>query len=230
MSSRHLGSNRITVSENASPHLSTSASRREFLKTVTVAGAGFALAGRQLLAQVGPPSTLGRIDVHHHMSPNFFVKPGAAAGGANSAISNWTPAVSLDVMDKAGVQTAMLSPAQGFVRDTYSDKSEQARTLARQNNDAGAKAVSDHTSRFGLFAALPLPDTDGSLKEIEYSLGTLKADGFGLFTSYLDKYAGDPAFAPVFDELNRRKAVVFFHPAHNTLLPQHPRAVGNDRL
>lgn len=224
MSHRESKRHHLSVSENVPPQACTS--RREFLKTVTVAGAGAALAGTRLFAQVGLPPALGRIDVHHHMSPNFFVKPSEGAGGAMSAMSSWTPAVSLDVMDKAGVQTAILSPAQGFVRDTYSDKSEQARTLARQNNDAGAKAVSDHPKRFGLFAALPLPDTDGSLKEIEYSFGTLKADGIGLFTSYLDKYAGDPAFAPVFDELNRRKAVVFFHPAHNTCCRNIPAQSG----
>jgi predicted TIM-barrel fold metal-dependent hydrolase len=116
-------------------------------------------------------------------------------------------------MDKHGIATAMLSPVQRLVLDSMSDRTERARSLTRQSNEFGARVVRDSPGRFGLFAALPLPDQDGSLKEIEYAFDTLKADGIALWTSYLDKWPGDPAFERVFEELNRRSAVVFFHPA-----------------
>ena len=84
--------------------------------------------------------------------------------------------------------------------------------LARACNEFGAKLVQAHPTRFGLFATLPLPDVDASLKEIAYAYDTLKADGIGLLTSYDDVWLGNKAFRPVMEELNRRKAVVAVHP------------------
>ena len=72
--------------------------------------------------------------------------------------------------------------------------------------------MQDHPGRFGMFAALPLTDVEASLREIEFGLDVLKADGVAVFTSYGDIWLGDPTFEPVMAELNRRKAVIYTHP------------------
>jgi len=150
-----------------------------------------------------------RIDVHHHLSPPTYVAAANANHVGEAPMRNWTVDKSLDDMDKAGVATAMLSittPGVNFIAG------EPARGLSRECNEYAAKLIADHPGRFGSFAMVPLTDTDGALREIEYALGTLKADGIGLLTSYGDKWLGHPSFLPVMDELNRRKALVYTHP------------------
>ncbi len=197
------------------------ASRRKFLRALALAGASAILpgivAGEGLFAQTISPSVrpmLGRIDVHHHLFPPFYVEAMKDQLAANGfTVRQWSPAISLDIMDKHGIATAFVSPVQRLVMDSQSHRDEKGRMLARKSNEYGAQMVRDYPTRFGNFAALPLPDTDGSLKEIAYSLDVLKADGIALWTSYEDKWLGDPSFAPVYEELNRRNAIVFVHPA-----------------
>jgi 6-methylsalicylate decarboxylase len=152
-----------------------------------------------------------RIDVHHHLFPPPFVAQLAGQEHylARGVASRWTPQVSIEDMDAAGVGTAIVSiTAPGF---EALDGAPLAR-IARECNDYAALMVRDHPGRFGCFAALPLPDVDASLREIAYALDVLKADGIGLLTSYRNRWLGDPAFAPVMDELHRRRSVVYVHP------------------
>ena len=188
-------------------------SRRRFLKALAVAGASAVLPASGLLGQTmsgGNRVVTGRIDVHHHLYPPDYMK---AVG--ISMPRTWTPQTSLDKMDAAGIATSILSPVQVVVKDTMSGKDQKTRDLVRMNNEYTAKCVRDNPKRFGSFAALPMLDTDGSLKEIAYAYDTLKTDGIGLWTSYMDKWVGSPDFWPIYEELNRRNAVVFYHPSHN---------------
>ncbi len=186
-------------------------SRRQFLSALAAGGAA-ALLPQGLLAQHGS-SRGGLVDIHAHLfSPAYRGRVGKITGNARSdpALLNWTPARALEDMDKNGIATAIVSIAVGGI--SFNQPGEEARTLARANNEYGAQMARDYPGRFGLFASLPLPDQDGSLKEIAYAFDALKADGIALTTNYGDKWPGDPAFAPVLEELNRRRAVVFVHP------------------
>ena len=117
-------------------------------------------------------------------------------------------------MDKAGVATSFLSCSTPgiWTGDDFLLERSQTVALSRDMNEYAARMMSDHKGRFGLFATLPLPDIDASLKEIEYAFDTLKADGVGLLTSYGNHWLGEKLFQPVFEELNRRNAIAYTHP------------------
>jgi predicted TIM-barrel fold metal-dependent hydrolase len=176
--------------------------RRELIRALAAGAAGAKLPIGSVKAQ----TRRGRIDVHHHMMPSFVDL---------WASREWSPQVSLEAMDRFGTETAILSVTgiQPLFADLFYDGSERAKTLIRRMNDYGAKLAADYPKRFGFFAALPMPDPDACLKEIGYAFDTLKCDGVTMFTDTGDKWPGDPLFRPVFEELNRRKAVLFFHPS-----------------
>ena len=154
------------------------------------------------------------IDVHHHIVPPAYaevVGPGfRTRNPANAAqVLKWTPAGSIEAMDRAGIAVSITSISTPGV---WFGDVEQARQLSRACNEFAAGMERDHPGRFGFFATLPMPDTDGTLQEIRYAFDTLGADGVGLMSNYGRVWPGDPRFAPVLDELNRRKAVVYVHP------------------
>ena len=185
-------------------------SRRRFIGEALVAAAGLATS-YSLVSAAQAPTARGaprRVDFHHHFVPPRHLEAvlGQRESGRTPA---WSPDISLAEMDRNGIATAICSLVQPGV---WLGDIARSRALARDCNEYGARMVADRPGRFGFFAAVPLPDPDGSLREIEYALNTLKADGIGLMTSFDDKYLGDPAFAPVYEELNRRRAIVYVHP------------------
>jgi predicted TIM-barrel fold metal-dependent hydrolase len=175
-------------------------------------GALTATAGFGALAQA-QPARPARIDTHHHLVPPAWLAAKRdeiyAANANKQVILDWTVAGDIEELDRRGISTAITSISTPGV---WFGNVAEGRRIARECNEFGAGMIRSYPGRFGMFAAIPLPDIEGSLAEIAYAYDTLKLDGIGLLTSYGELWPGDASFAPVFEELNRRKAVVFFHP------------------
>ena len=150
-----------------------------------------------------------RFDVHHHVMPPQY---------ADDSMPIKVPGTEaqLSSMDYWKIRTAITSLTPRVILKN----SHRLREVSRTCNEFQACMMQEHPSRFGSFALLPLPEVDGALEEITYALDVLHLDGIGLFSSVNDQYLGDPLFDPVFDELNRRKAVVFIHPTHCEAPPE----------
>ena len=153
------------------------------------------------------------IDVHCHFLPAPYmeaVRDRLAPGRGQARARGWSADADLERMDGAGVALSIGSiPIPGvWFRDVA-----LARRLSRVWNEAAADIVRDRPKRFGFFAAVAPPDIDGALAEIAHAFETLRADGVALMSNYDGRWLGDEAFDPVMAELDRRRAVVFVHPA-----------------
>lgn len=189
-------------------------SRRRMVTSLAALGTSAILPGA-LMAQ---PSSRGLIDVHHHFFPPdyrdelvAFAQTNPASGGVPPFVRTWTPAKTLDAMDQGGISTAILS-ISSIPANWFDAPGPEKRRWARLCNDYAAQLRRDHPGRFGLFAAMPMPDVEGTLAEIAYALDTLQADGVGFMTSFGQTWPGNPAYRPIWEELNRRKAIAYFHP------------------
>ena len=143
------------------------------------------------------------VDFHHHVIPDFYWKAASEDGRAAGGITppRWSLEGAIAYLDEAGIDVAVPSistPGVHFGDDTA------ARHFARHVNEYLAGIKHDRPDRFGAFAALPLPDIEGSLAQIAYAFDVLELDGVSIFTNAGGRYLGDKRFEPIFAELQRR--------------------------
>jgi predicted TIM-barrel fold metal-dependent hydrolase len=153
-----------------------------------------------------------RIDIHVHLIPQFYQEAAyeAGAGPAIGRYPDWSPELALELMDRSGIEVALMSLAQPGVQ--FGER-KKAAALARRCNEYSAELNAHWPRRFGSLAVLPMWDADEAVAEIEHSLNGLKHQGVCLFASYGGKFLGDPWFDPVLAALDDRAAVVFVHPS-----------------
>ena len=103
-------------------------------------------------------------------------------------------------MDRHGITTAVVSLSTPGI---WFGEPQRARDAARRCNDYCSELAGRHAGRF---ATIPLPDVDGSLREIEYAFDVLGAEGIGVLTNYDDRWLGHPAYSEIFPALSRWRA------------------------
>lgn len=154
-----------------------------------------------------------KIDTHHHIIPDSFRRNLASGGKTLSALNipfpEWTPEIMIALMDTNNIETAIVSPPEPGL---HYQSEEYNISLAREFNDFSAHLIEKYPGRIGAFGMLPLPHIQATLKEIERCIDDLKLDGIILFSNYSEGYLGADIYKPIFEELNRRKIVVFIHP------------------
>ncbi len=149
------------------------------------------------------------LDVHHHLAPPAQVAALAVEGALLPIPTRgWSIVQSLEALDQAGIDMAMLSVAPPGLRTAKA----AALTVARACNDDARSVVDTYPTRFGFFATLPLSDVAASILEADYALDRLGAAGVLLFTNIAGRYLGDPAYVPLLDHLDARSAGAFVHP------------------
>ncbi|MBJ7518302.1 MAG: amidohydrolase [Solirubrobacteraceae bacterium] len=150
-----------------------------------------------------------RLDLHGHAIPTRYRDELRALLGGHDPLPAWSLEDQLAMMDRHDISASVISlPPPGVF---FGDATVSSR-LAREVNEDIAEIVRAHPTRFGGLASLPLPDVDAALNEIAYALDELELEGVALLSNVGGMYVGDPAFAPVLDELHRRGAYVFLHP------------------
>ena len=156
------------------------------------------------------------IDVHsHYYSPAI-----ADALGRHGAIRPYAChpplAERLEALTSARVDRQILS--MGALMPYLPDKAKAAAS-AREINDLHREAIEEHPGRFGAFGVLPLPHVGPSIEEIAHCLDALRFEGIALGSGADGSPVDDDRFEGIWQELNRRAAIVYLHPGVNNKCP-----------
>ncbi|SRR5581483_2792018 len=166
------------------------------------------------------------VDVHAHLYSReyldvldtLFANPQSARERATRAslqgkikteTAMWNVEERLGLLDELAVDCQVLSLS---LPQAYEGDRATRMKLARISNDQFAQVMRDYPGRFLAFGSLPLPHVEDSLREIERCLDELGLVGVCLGTNVDARWLDAPELQPVFDELDRRAAVVFLHP------------------
>lgn len=130
------------------------------------------------------------IDLHHHLfPPKFEAHP-------------WDVKTDASDMEKLGITGVMLSCPVPMLSSEV-----------RKINEYLKESSDFRPDQYGFLASIPFDDPQAALEEIRYACDELQCDGFCVSSNNHDIYISDDSLDPVFEELNRRKAVVFLHPS-----------------
>jgi predicted TIM-barrel fold metal-dependent hydrolase len=161
------------------------------------------------------------IDVHCHYYPQRYAELLGRLSGANQPRFRYPTtdaadhvAARLELMDQAAVQQQVLCPSSGY---PYLERESDAVEAARVCNDSFAELTHRYSDRFAAYVSLPLPHIDASLRELERGMDELGMVGATVALSVFDRSIAEVEFEPLYAELDRRGAVLFYHPAFTGL-------------
>lgn len=161
-----------------------------------------------------------RIDVHAHCFPAKYLDRLDRLGGSSTGtefarrFAAGTSTAEIEarfaLMEETRVDKQVLSVAPQFPYFTDARAAVEAACLA---NHLMANLAARHPTRFLAIGTLPLPHIDAAIAEAARCLDALGMQGVVVATSVLGRSVADRSFDPFFAELDRRKALLFLHPA-----------------
>ena len=153
-----------------------------------------------------------RIDVHAHYYPSEYISLLMRFGQTDVSEKTAQPAdfsSRLEQLDAGSVDCQILS-AIGW--NTQLADPENAEVAARCINDSYSDLVARHSGRFQAWGWIPLPFVDRALREAARCLDELGFAGIGLPPAFHGRTLDDAEFEPFWEEMNRRRAVIYVHP------------------